>query len=110
MTGSYGLLLIGASVFQEIKHGRPAEIAGWVVLGLFAGLIARKVMPGEEKGGCLLTIVLGILGAVVGGWIGKHIGFLPVETPGEWLPSLDSVITATVGALVVLAIWKWLRK
>jgi uncharacterized membrane protein YeaQ/YmgE (transglycosylase-associated protein family) len=87
-----------------------AEFIGWVLLGLFAGAIARRVMPGEEKGGCLVTIGLGILGAVVGGWIGKNVGFLPPAEPGVWLPSLKSVLTATVGAIVVLAIWKWLRK
>ena len=58
------------------------EFIGGVLLGFFAGAIARKVMPGEEKGGCLVTIVLGILGAVVGGWIGRNIGFLPPAEPG----------------------------
>ena len=86
------------------------DFVGWVLLGLFAGAIARRVMPGEEKGGCLVTIVLGIVGAVVGGWIGRNIGFLPDHQPGNWLPSLGSVVTATVGAVVVLALWKWLRK
>lgn len=88
----------------------PKEILGWVLLGLFSGLIARRVMPGEEKGGCLITIILGILGAVVGGWIGRHVGFLPVADPGPGLPSLESLLTATVGALVVLVLWKWLRR
>ena len=90
----------------------PKEILGWVILGLVAGLIARKVMPGAaEKGGCLITIALGILGAVVGGWIGRHVGFLPpVTESSSGLPSLQSILTATVGALVVLALWKWLRR
>lgn len=86
-----------------------ADFIGWVLLGLFAGAIARKVMPGEEKGGCLVTIGLGILGAVVGGWIGKNIGFLPPSNPGVWLPSVKSVLTATVGAIVLLAIWKSIK-
>jgi uncharacterized membrane protein YeaQ/YmgE (transglycosylase-associated protein family) len=86
------------------------EIIGWVLLGLFAGLIARRVMPGEEAGGCFLTIGLGIVGAVVGGWIGRHVGFLPIADPGPNLPSLESLLTATVGAIVVLALWKWLRR
>ncbi|WP_193213006.1 GlsB/YeaQ/YmgE family stress response membrane protein [Luteolibacter marinus] len=103
-------LLIGASGLPASGHPRIAELAGWILLGLFAGLIARKIMPGEEKGGCLLTIVLGILGAVVGGWIGRHFGYLQAPEPGEWLPSPDSVITATVGALLVLLIWKWMKK
>lgn len=87
----------------------PKEIGGWVILGLVAGLIARRVMPGEEKGGCLMTIILGILGAMVGGWIGRNVGFLPVAHPGPGLPSLESLFTATVGALVVLGFWKWIR-
>lgn len=87
-----------------------AEFIGWVLLGLIAGAIARRLMPGEEKGGCLVTIGLGILGAVVGGWIGKNIGILPPSDPGVWLPSVKSVLTATVGAIVVLAVWKWMRK
>lgn len=87
----------------------PKEIGGWVILGLVAGLIARRVMPGEEKGGCFMTIILGILGAIVGGWIGRHVGFLPIADPGPGLPSLESLFTATVGALVVLGFWKWIR-
>ena len=65
-----------------------ADFVGWILLGLFAGAIARRVMPGEEKGGCLVTIIMGILGAVIGGWIGRNIGFLPDNNPGDWLPSL----------------------
>ena len=91
-------------------HSRTADFVGWILLGLFAGAIARRVMPGEEKGGCFVTIVLGILGAVIGGWIGRNIGFLPDNNPGDWLPSLGSIVTATVGTMILLALWKWLRK
>lgn len=86
------------------------EILGWVLLGLFAGLIAQRLMPGGERGGCLLTIGLGIIGAFVGGWIGRHVGFLPIADPGPGLPSWESLLTATVGAIVVLLLWKWLRR
>lgn len=86
------------------------KFVGWILLGLIAGLIARRIMPGEEKGGCFVTIGLGIAGALVGGWIGENIGFLPSGQPGPWIPSLKSIVTATVGAMVVLALWKWLRK
>ena len=86
------------------------EILGWVLLGLFAGLIAQRLMPGGERSGCLLTIALGIIGAFVGGWIARHVGYLPVDPPGPNMPSLRSLLTATVGAIVVLAIWKWLRR
>jgi uncharacterized membrane protein YeaQ/YmgE (transglycosylase-associated protein family) len=99
-----------SSLYRSESHSTTADLVGWILLGLFAGAIARRVMPGEEKGGCLVTIVLGILGAVIGGWIGRNIGFLPDNNPGDWLPSLGSIVTATVGTMILLALWKWLRK
>jgi uncharacterized membrane protein YeaQ/YmgE (transglycosylase-associated protein family) len=108
--------MVAASLFLLLGLADPrigghhlSEISGWVLLGFLAGAIARRVMPGEEKGGCLVTIALGILGALVGGWIGRNIGFLPPGVPGAWIPSLKSLLTATVGSIVVLSLWKWLR-
>ena len=96
---------------RDMLSARPmGDFIGWILLGFFAGAIARRVMPGEEKGGCLVTIVLGIVGAVIGGWVGRNVGFLPDYHPGPGLPSLKSILTATVGAIIVLALWKWLRK
>lgn len=110
MNGSVGVYLVGVFSEMSLAQSHPPEIIGWILLGLIAGAIARFVMPGEEGGGCLVTIILGVVGALVGGWIGRHIGFLPPSQPGEWLPSLESLLTATVGAMIVLAVWKWLRK
>jgi len=104
------LLAETSSLYRSEPHSGTADFVGWILLGLFAGTIARRVMPGEEKGGCLVTIVLGILGAVIGGWVGKNIGFLPDNNPGDWLPSLGSIVTATVGTMILLALWKFLRK
>lgn len=87
-----------------------AEFIAWVLLGLFAGAIAKRIVPGQQKGGCLMTIALGMVGAVVGGWLGRHLGFLPPPHPGAWLPSLKSILTATVGAVLFLTLWRWLRK
>ncbi len=88
----------------------PNELIGWVLLGLVAGLLARFLMPGEGKGSWLITIFIGIIGAVVGGWIGRHVGFLPQPTSaGIRLPSFQSVVTATVGSLMVLSVWKFIR-
>lgn len=86
------------------------KFVGWILLGMIAGFIARRVIPGEEKGGCLVTIALGIAGALLGGWIGENVGFLPSERPGPWIPSLKSIVTASVGAMIVLVLWKWLRR
>jgi len=54
-------------------------ILAWIVLGLIAGMIAKLIMPGRQRGGCLLTILLGIAGALVGGFIGRELGYGGVE-------------------------------
>ena len=82
----------------------------WALLGLAAGAIARAIVPGEERGGWIPTMILGIIGAFVGGWIAERIGFLPPSDPGAWLPGPKSILSATVGAIIVLSIWKWLRR
>ena len=53
-------------------------IFSWIILGLIAGALAKWLMPGEQGGGWILTMVLGIVGAFVGGWIGTLIGFGPL--------------------------------
>ena len=49
-------------------------IIGWILLGFLAGLIARAVMPGEERGGCILTTLLGVGGALLGGFLASIFG------------------------------------
>lgn len=44
---------------------------GWIVLGLVAGMIAKLLMPGKDPGGCVITMLLGVAGAFVGGWVGR---------------------------------------
>lgn len=82
----------------------------WILLGLIAGGLAKFLMPGDQKGGCLMTIVLGIIGAVIGGWLARYITFLPTTPVTTWLPSAGSIITATVGALVLLLIFRLASK
>ena len=53
-------------------------ILGWIVLGLVAGAIAKLIMPGNDPGGFIVTILLGIIGAVIGGFIGKAILGIPL--------------------------------
>ncbi len=86
------------------------EIAGWILLGLLAGVIARALVPGDEKAGCLPTVILGIAGSFVGGWIGRYVGILPQTGPHSWMPSAGSLITASVGAIVLLALFRFLRR
>ena len=69
-----------------------------IIVGFIVGLVARAIMPGDQKLGIILTTVLGILGAFLATWIGQAIGhYSPDQGAG--------FITATIGALVVLFIW-----
>ena len=74
---------------------------GWIVLGLIAGAIAKAIMPGEQGGGWLATLLLGVVGAVVGGWLGSLI--FDVGITGFW--SICTWVLAIGGALIVLLIW-----
>ena len=74
---------------------------GWIVLGLIAGAIAKAIMPGRQGGGIIITLILGVVGALLGGWIGSAIFGVGVDK--FW--SLSSWLLAIVGALIVLFIW-----
>ena len=77
-------------------------ILSWIVLGLLAGIIAKWIMPGREGGGFIVTTILGIIGAIVGGWLGAMAG---IGGPGSSF-SLGGLFTAIVGALVVLVVFR----
>lgn len=72
----------------------------WVVFGLIAGILAKWIMPGRDGGGVIMTTILGIVGAVVGGWISTRLGMGTVDGF-----NLGSFAVAVVGALVVLFIY-----
>ena len=74
-------------------------ILGWIVFGLIVGAVAKLVMPGRDPGGIIVTMLLGIVGAVLGGWVGQALG---IYGPGE--PA--GFIMATIGAIVVLTIYR----
>ncbi|MDQ3135474.1 MAG: GlsB/YeaQ/YmgE family stress response membrane protein [Acidobacteriota bacterium] len=80
-------------------------ILGWIVFGLIAGLIAKAIMPGRDPGGALITIALGIVGALIGGFVGQSIfgrGGDGTSDPGF----LMSLVLAVVGAILVLAVYR----
>lgn len=79
---------------------------GWIILGLVAGAIAKAIKPGEQGGGWLATLVLGVVGAVLGGWIGSAIFHVGIDS--FW--SLSTWLLAIGGALVVLIIWGFLTR
>ena len=81
------------------------DILIWILLGLVAGILGKMILPGRDPGGWIVTILLGIAGAFVGGWVG---GFFGMGTVGGF--SLSSVITATVGAILLLIIYRMIKK
>ncbi|ABX21047.1 GlsB/YeaQ/YmgE family stress response membrane protein [Salmonella enterica] len=81
-------------------------IIAWIVFGLIAGVIAKLLMPGRDGGGFILTCILGIVGAVVGGWLATMFG-IGGSISGF---NLHSFLVAVVGAIVVLVIFRFLRR
>jgi len=75
-------------------------ILSWIVFGLLAGALAKWIMPGKQGGGCLLTMGLGIIGAVVGGFIATQMGYGDISGF-----NLYSFFVAIAGALLVLFVF-----
>jgi uncharacterized membrane protein YeaQ/YmgE (transglycosylase-associated protein family) len=72
----------------------------WIVFGLIAGALARWVIPGQQPMGILLTIVIGVVGAVVGGFIGTQLGFGDISGF-----DMRSMLLAIVGGILVLVVY-----
>ncbi|HEV8400564.1 MAG TPA: GlsB/YeaQ/YmgE family stress response membrane protein [Gemmatimonadales bacterium] len=79
-------------------------IATWIVLGLVAGVLAKILMPGRDPGGIIVTIVLGVLGALVGGFIGTKLGFGNISGF-----DLRSIAIAVGGAFLLLFLHRALK-
>jgi uncharacterized membrane protein YeaQ/YmgE (transglycosylase-associated protein family) len=81
-------------------------IIGWVLLGFLAGVIAKAILPGEERGGCVVTTLLGIAGALLGGFIASVFGF---GDPIDEFFDLSTWVAAVAGAVLILLVWQALR-
>jgi len=79
---------------------------GWIVLGLIAGAIAKAILPGKQGGGWIATLILGVVGALLGGWLGSAI--FHVDLGSFW--DLKTWILSIVGAIIVLLIWGFITK
>jgi uncharacterized membrane protein YeaQ/YmgE (transglycosylase-associated protein family) len=77
-------------------------VIGWIVFGLIVGIIAKLLMPGRDPGGFIITALLGIAGAVVGGFVGRALGFYG---PGE----AAGYLMSTLGAVILLFIYHKFR-
>lgn len=78
------------------------SIIGWIVLGLLAGVVAKAIMPGAERVGIVLTTLLGIAGALLGGFLATALGF---GDPIDEFFDLSTWVAAIVGALLILFVW-----
>ena len=75
-------------------------ILSWILLGLVAGAIAKLLTPGRDPQGCIITMVIGVIGAVLGGYIAKLLGWDGVDGF-----NLYSILIATGGAVLALIIY-----
>jgi uncharacterized membrane protein YeaQ/YmgE (transglycosylase-associated protein family) len=76
-------------------------IISWIIVGLIAGVLGKLIMPGRDPGGFLLTIVIGMIGALVGGFVVRLLGGTGVTGFNIW-----SILVATLGAIILLAIYR----
>ena len=74
-------------------------IIAWIIIGLIAGALAKLIMPGDDPGGIIVTILIGIAGAFIGGFLAGLIGL----GGGGWI---WSILVATIGAIILLAIYR----
>lgn len=80
-------------------------IISWIVFGLIAGILAKWIMPGDDPGGCIVTTILGVVGAFVGGYIGTLLGLGTVDGF-----NIGSFLLAIGGAILLLAIYRFATK
>ena len=77
-------------------------ILGWIIFGLIVGAIAKLLMPGRDPGGIIVTMLLGIVGAVIGGFVGRSLGWYgPEDSAGIFMSILGAVVVLLVYRLLV---------
>jgi uncharacterized membrane protein YeaQ/YmgE (transglycosylase-associated protein family) len=88
------------------KEIRIMGFFAFLILGLIAGAIAKLILPGRQGGGWFVTLLLGVVGALLGGWIGSAIFGVGLEE--FW--SIQTWLVAIIGAIIVLLIWGLVTK
>ncbi|MFE3915073.1 GlsB/YeaQ/YmgE family stress response membrane protein, partial [Streptomyces sp. NPDC059130] len=78
-------------------------IIAWILIGLLAGFIAKALMPGKDPGGIIITMLIGIAGGLLGGWLGKVI--FGVDSIDGFF-DLSTWIAAIIGSIILLAVYR----
>jgi len=76
-------------------------VVSWIIIGLLAGVLGKLIMPGRDPGGFIITIVIGMIGALLGGFIVRLLGGEGVTGFNIW-----SILVATLGAIILLALYR----
>lgn len=103
-TSAYGLTMFLLQTNVDDNFG-IGDIISWVIVGLIAGAIAKVLMPGKDPGGCAITMLLGIGGAVLAGFVARHL--LAIKSTGFASTGFFARVgLGVVGAIVILAIYR----
>ena len=78
-------------------------ILSWILFGLVVGVIAKLLMPGRDPGGFIVTILLGIAGALIGGFVGRALGFYGENQGAGWIMSI-------LGSIILLALYRMMAR
>jgi len=78
-------------------------IIGWILLGLLAGIIAKALLPGDDPGGFIVTTIIGVVGALLGGFLARVLG---LGDPIDEFFDLSTWLAAIVGAIILLVIYR----
>ncbi|CAN5866079.1 GlsB/YeaQ/YmgE family stress response membrane protein [soil metagenome] len=78
-------------------------ILTWILFGLVVGVIAKLLMPGRDPGGFIVTILLGVAGALLGGFVGRAMGFYGANESAGWLISI-------LGAIILLVLYRMMAR
>ncbi len=93
-----------AGALGAVMHGGAMGILAWVFLGLLAGAIAKAIFPGNDPGGIFVTMLIGIVGALLGGFLARQI-FGDTETNQEFF-EIETWVSAIVGSLILLGLYR----
>jgi len=91
---------VGVGILREERIEKMGIIS-WIIVGLIAGVLAKLIMPGDDSSGFIVTILIGMAGALIGGFVVGLLGGTGATGFNIW-----SIIVATLGAIILLAIYR----